>query len=546
MKKVKRYIILLLLPAMLIQCESFLEEEPQSIIAPESFFRTKEECILSLNAVYSTLQTVYNFRYDMLVTDIEVNGWYDYEGFADYTFTAVNSEIEGMWRELYDGIMRANTAVDRISGADIEIDSTVRNRMVAEAKAIRGLYYFNAVRLWGNIPLVVNESTPNVIESTVQADPMEVYDQIIADLEYAMNHCMEKSDPGFVYGKVTATAAKAILSKVYLTRGSMKKRDNTGDPTEDFTMARKLANEIINPAPVAGYGLVEYWPDIFHHENQNNEEILLDVQKGAPGSDESDNYGLRYTISGEWNKGGAWEMMNHTTLLHTMFEDSDSVRRDWGSCHVKVVDFDSLIVYPDSLNDFYDWNYEWGNGKYRRFPVMDPSTYDPTMWNAQFIIMRLAEVYMIFAEAENELNGPTTAAIDALNILRQRARNVNLADAAGKWGIHSDIHPRELQYNETSVPDLDPGSFTKETLLEYIQDERAREFSSEMIRWFDLVRWGILVERVQWSGNTIHPGHTMIEQNWYADDNIQEHHMLLPIPAIELRLNLDFVQNKGY
>ncbi|MEX0982066.1 MAG: RagB/SusD family nutrient uptake outer membrane protein [Bacteroidales bacterium] len=544
MKKIRLIIVVILGTAMLIQCDSFLEENPKSIIAPESFFRTEEECNLQLNSLYSTLQQVYNFRFDCLVTDIEVNGWYDYEGFADYTFTAENSEIEELWQDLYDGIMRANTAIDRIAGADI--DSLVKNRMIGEAKAIRGLYYFNAVRLWGSIPLIVNESTPNVIENTEQSDAMTVYNQIIEDLDYAIDNCMMKSDPTYKPGRVTSTATKAILSKVYLTRGSMKKRDNMGNHLEDYTEARKLANEVILDAPAEGYGMVQYWPDIFHHKNQNNEEILLDVQKGAPGTDESDNYGLRNTISGEWNKGGSWEMMNHATLLHTMYEESDSVRRDWATCHIKVVDFDSLIVFPDSLNDFYDWNYEWGNGKYRRFPVDDPDSYDPTAWNAQFIIMRLAEVYMIYAEAENEINGPTIEAISALNMLRERLRNVNMADNTGKWGIHSDIHPRDLKYVDTSVPDLVAADFTQESLLAFIQDERAREFSSEMIRWFDLVRWGILVERVRWSGTTIHPGHLEAELNWFADDNIDDHHVLLPIPAIELRLNDKFVQNQGY
>jgi hypothetical protein len=151
-------------------------------------------------------------------------------------------------------------------------------------------------------------------------------------------------------------------------------------------------------------------------------------------------------------------------------------------------------------------------------------------------------MHLILAEALNEINnGPTTEAIDAANLLRTRACNVN----AG--GVHLDIVPRVITAKPTMVPLLKISDYDYTKFKDYLFYERARELSLEWTRYYDLQRWGKLVDAIKMVGTTVNPlTNNKVEPDYFALPNIQAKHYLLPIPSTERSANPSLTQNPGY
>jgi hypothetical protein len=193
--------------------------------------------------------------------------------------------------------------------------------------------------------------------------------------------------------------------------------------------------------------------------------------------------------------------------------------------------------------------------------VLQTSDYD-----VNWPIFRYAEVLLIYAEASNEINGPNQLAINALNLLRSRARNTNIG------GIHRDILPRSLTLQRsTGLVDLtlsNPLVSNPSAFRDYIILERSRELSAEGKRWFDLVRWGILkttlrglnakcTAKISETPPVEAPTITAIKWSNYWNGRIvewnlitgalQDFHMLLPIPNNERQANPSIgPNNPGY
>src|SRR6201996_6885976 len=170
------YKILLLTAAVigtLSSCKK-LDENPDSVIVSSQFYQTTSDATSAVNAVYSTLNSdpagdfpLYGRQLNLLVENASDNQLYspsntnpDVRALGTETYIPSNSRIQKVWQQLYYGINRANIAIDNIPG--IQMDTTLRARLVREAKFIRGLYYFNLVRLWGPVPIVLHN--PNTID----------------------------------------------------------------------------------------------------------------------------------------------------------------------------------------------------------------------------------------------------------------------------------------------------------------------------------------------------------------------------------------------
>jgi len=356
-----------------------------------------------------------------------------------------------------------------------------------------------------------------------------VYEKIIADLEFGIAHLDTKAEITQA-GRATVGAAKSALAMVYLTRGSMAKRDGNGDGKADFQKAATLAGEVIASGE---YQLVDYFPDAFIVENENNSEIIFDVQFKGGGIDEGTFNGAAMGLTGPTDKGGSWGNVIATTYFHTLYEPTDLVRQEWTTPHIKVLGNGTLGLNLQS------WE-PWKIGKFRRYPVRS-SNYNFTDADTNWPVFRYADVLLIYAEALNEVNnGPTAEVFNALNQLRARARNVN-GDGTRAY-LHEDVLPRNLSVNPNILPDISSANYPDyASMKQYIMDERARELGAEAKRWFDLVRWGNLVERIK------APLNAGEGAGWNVTAaNVDEHHMLFPIPNTEIQSNPNLVQNPGY
>jgi len=572
-----KYLYLVLLASGFVACSDLLEEVPVSQPLVENSFKTEANAIAAIVGVYSSLhlEGVYGKSQSLFSTDEHNAGSkVPLSGLNLFTFTADNIEvILPIWRDHYVGINRANLAISKIPSIDMDVAK--RNNLVAEAKFIRALLYFNLIRYFGDVPYKDSETTSFNNLNITRTPVATIYENIIEDLKYGVDNLNVKT--AFLAGHATQDAAKTLLASVYLTRGSMAKRDNTGNGIVDFDLAASYAKEVIDSNR---YQLCPYFPDAFIVENKNNDEIIFDVQFKSPGLGVGNTIGINMGIASDASgvdnliSGGSQGAIRANPYHQYYYEKADSVRLQWTDARIKIVSATGKFKRLSAVD-----NEPVAAAKFRRYPVRSPNFVLQTSdYDVNWPIFRYAEVLLIYAEALNEKIGPTQEAIDALNQLRSRARNVN------KEGVHADVLPRTLTLQKsTGLADLtldNPLVSSQAAFRDYIFYERSRELSAEGKRWFDLVRWGSLKTTlrnmvnkmsaksleapvVQWPPlpSITQPASTT-QNKWTRywagsngqifewnkiTENVQDFHMLLPIPNNERQANPSIgPNNPGY
>ncbi len=453
----KKIITFLLSAALLISCTD-LEVTPASFSTEDNFFNTQDDAIASVTAVYASLniepgdQSLFG-RNLYFLTDMGS----DYasagasatnpqvRAISSLTHDATSDRVQLAWKQIYTGISRANIAIDnipKVSGNDI-----IKTRLINEAKFIRALLYFHAVRLWGGVPIVLHEPTSIQLESLKKnrATVDEVYAQIILDLKDA--EALPTTYTGTDAGRATSGAAKAILAKVYLTR-------------KDWTNAILKAKEVINGG--YGYALFESFADVFNKAKKNGKEHIFSVQfepnqasNGASGST------FQATSFTGFTATEPADIISNVALFYDIYAAGDT-RRD--------VSYKKQLLNP-------------ATGLLYTFPKPIFSKYldvtnlsSPSNVAINFPIIRYADILLSLAEAINEKDGATAEAHELVNQVRRRAfaKAITTPDAA-----------------------VDLAGLTTVQLREAIREERKKEFVQEGQRWFDLVRWGTLVTEVK-------------------------------------------------
>ena len=561
-----KYLFLVVLFTSFLGCSDLLEEVPVSDLSVENSFNTEADAKAAIIGVYNSLQLegVYGKSQTLFSTDEHNAGSkVPLSGFNLYSFTADNVEvILPIWRDHYVGINRANLAISKIPSINMNIEE--RNTLVAEAKFIKALLYFNLIRYYGDVPYKYSETT-SLNDLNIPRTPVAtIYENMIRDLEYCVEHLDVKA--AGLAGHATQDAAKTLLASIYLTRGSMARRDNTGNGIADFTLATRYSKEVID---ANRYRLCPYFPDAFIVQNKNNDEIVFDVQFKSPGLGVGNtigiNMGIPSTASGVDNltAGGSQGAIRANPYHQFYYEVADSIRMKWTNARILI----NATTGGYSIVSAVSNNPPVSAAKFRRYPVRSPGFVLQTNdYDVNWPIFRYAEVLLIYAEASNEINGPNQLAINALNLLRSRARNTNIG------GVHRDILPRSLSIQRSiGLVDLTLTNSlvsSQSAFRNYILLERSRELSQEGKRWFDLVRWGILKSTLRglnakciakisetppvevpvitntkwtnyWNGR--------VDEWNLITGSIQDFHMLLPIPTNERMANSSIgPNNPGY
>ncbi len=422
-----------------------LEEKPDSILTSEQFYQTREDAVAAVNGIYNAALnnggiTMYNRLFHLgfeIQTDDAIAGQrvtnIDVRAMAALTQSTSNDRVDELWKEHYTAINRANIAIDRIPA--IEMDAELRTRLINEAKFLRGLLYFNLVRLWGEVPLILHETSSLGKEAIqVKRDPVEtVYAQIITDLSDAES--LPDSYGTTDAGRATGGAAKALLSKVYLTRGEW-----------DKAVSKSL--EVIR-GPY-GYALFDNFADVFNVATKNGKELIFSVQcQGGNGQGNR----LASSCAPVGIPGiSAAGTDEPTDDAYAIFNVNDK-RRD-------VTFFTSLVSPTNGTTYTFAPHFR----KY-----WDPATItNPTESNQNIPVIRFAEVLLIYAEALNESNhAPVTEAYNAINQVIRRAygKPVNVPDPT------------------VDLAGLDYSGFKEAVYL-----QRRKELMFEFQRWFDLIR----------------------------------------------------------
>lgn len=596
----KKYHLLVASIALLglSSCSDFLEEEPKSTLTTKDFYKNEGQARQAVNGAYRNLagSNVTGYEVREIPNDLLKRAtWDEANGLANFTYTASNNYITTMWQGHYAVIKDCNSAIERIEAGKDNIPNW--ERYLAEARGIRAFLYFDLVRWFGDVPLVLTETKTLADLQVPRAPQAEVFKQIIDDFKYCMEHTMDKGDTshGYQYGRMTKDACRGFLAKVHLWLGSVAQRDNKeilGSADSNFKSAMDYAKAVIDGQR---YSLCDYYPDVFDAKTKEKarEEVLF-CTEGMTGDNTGTWTGMMFGIRGSQEKGGSWDNISSSDFHRMMYEPSDSVRRLWNCPRVQLQEDGTLWgwdyrKYWDTRSDQKlseatennNW-VQWSIGKFRRYPLANPSSYNYTNFGMDEPLLRYADILLIYAEAYNEVNhGPGSympstgtdlsgagirSAYDAVNLVRKRARIANSGI------IHEDPLPRVLKKSYASladdcVPDWRPGSYgfiydgvrnpmtynhyqnDYDAFRNEILNERARELVAETTdRWCDLVRRGKLVSQMQmW--RQYNPFISSTERNVLtpgAPENISERNMLLPVPLSEMDVNKKLTQNPGY
>jgi hypothetical protein len=564
MKKNYIYIFIVAILLPLSACSDFLEIQPKDRVDQESFYKTETDCNLALNSMYDKLQlsgTYNNPEWNVIPTDVVKSATWNSQGLGDYNILPNHKSILIIWSDHFRAINEANIVINYTPNADFS-DEKERQRIIYEAKFVRSLMYFNLVRFYGNIPWIDKPTTYDSDLLPAQLPDSVIYNHIISDLDSCRLYLKHKGeiDPGHA----TVEAAEAILASIYITRASMEKyRRNNGVGNAKsmayYQQAAYYCEQVLNSGK---FSLVRYYPDVFTPKNKNNNEIIFSVQFASGKGTEGSKVGSNMGINGEVGIGGAYGNYESTQYYQKIFAEDDSIRRRWNTVRASIMrekDVDPAYIFkykttidfvlriPGETGALLQWkegaDYRaMAMGKFRRWPVQ-AKDYSFEDWNCNWPVIRLAEIYMFYAEALVEINGKLDTEKKAefyINELRKRARTSIVG------GVHLNQYPREYIYNVTSMPDLDFNGWSGKLILDFLKKESARELGGELQRWFDLVRWNDLVKTIRDLGTSYNSQGRKLEGDNWGDKNIKDYHMLLPIPTSEILANPNLKQNVGY
>lgn len=510
MKKI--HYLLIAVSLGLAACTS-LEEDPQSFISPGQFYKTSGDAVAAVNSIYFHLnqndivgQPIYNSLYntgmDFMTDDLSAGPGSpnpDVRSLSALTHSSTLIRGKESWQQHYSAINKANVAIERIPG--ITMDEKLKSRLLGEARFLRALYYFDLVRQFGGVPLLLTDQTQLPIEQlqVPRNTADEIYAQIIIDLKESAN--LFKAGSTGEIGRATEGAAKSLLSKVYLTK-------------RDWENAITTAEEVINGA--YGYKLLDDYSQVFLPAYKNSKEHIFSVQFSA-GANIINQVTARDIATGiPGLKGSYGDQLTFYTKgtdkyfsIYKLYTAKDKRRnvsfvtkyksptngKWYGNLHDSKLPGDSIPY----LNKYWDPNYA-STGKSE----------------ANANILRFAEVLLIHSEAENELNGPTEKAYASLNKIRKRA----------------------------GLDDLTP-NLTKDEFREAVYLDRRLELVGEYQRYFDLIRQtGSEVTGVGPEGR----GTLLKNLQAVGKTNVAARHYLFPIPQFEIERNkkLKDAQNPGW
>lgn len=500
--KISKYLTMILPAVILLSVPSCKLDENLRDTPTQSQIKTAADLNTVLLGLYSLFNNPNGFKYkgvfEMILgaDDIYSSGGSDFGPFSDRTLSSNNTQP--LWDTMYNEIGNANDAIGLVEGMNIAaID---KQHALGEAHFIRGFCFYYLVRIFGGVPLRLDRVDINSNFYLPRATVDQVYTQIFSDLKLASQELPEY-DPanGDYLGRATKGAAQGMLAHAYLTYGDHLSLAGQSGTTQ-FQNSELYADSVIANTR---YTLVSHFNDLFDitKEAAAYQEVLFSIRyqtdpsasgQGSAGSE----YAWRFCapntfgVCGETPNGQGTGSYRPNMWFADYYRTGDYAPAT-GPKTLANIDYRNMVSFfqagPGPKGAIYvmypnipaaaikgkngqDSILAQGNiatplvGKYK-----DPGGKDSRNNGNDFFILRLAEVYLLKAEAENELNGPTAIAATAFNKVRARAR---AADGTAR-----------------AVPlDIVPGALTKDQFRMKIFDERGLELLGEGQRWFDLVR----------------------------------------------------------
>ncbi|MCB2406511.1 RagB/SusD family nutrient uptake outer membrane protein [Hymenobacter lucidus] len=481
---------LLLTLGLLSGCgEKFLEEAPTDQVTDANFYKTTTDAIQATNAIYSELGKAGQYNSALwgigdIGSDLSTTGGggggdgLEQQQLDNFNIPTTNTLTTRLWGSCFVGIGRANIVLEKVPG--MSIDPAIQKRCLGEAEFLRAKYYFDLVRAFGDVPLLTKPPKTTAEVNIARTPAAQVYAQIEEDLKGAIAK-LDASYSGDDIGRATKWSAAALLAKVYLTEGKM---------ADAATQARTIISS-------SGKALWDNYGDNFKVANENGKESMFEVQYIA-GRNQWTQDGLGW--SGNEFMGPRGQGVVPQGGYGFNIPEPDFVAGyEAGDTRRAVTIWMPGDKYPDGRVQPASLPGSPNGYGVKKWFIGKVNT---NIWDSELNIpvMRLAEVYLILAEAV----GPNTEGLDAINRVRRRA----FAGAANHdiaAGISADDFKRA------------------------VWKERKYELAFEMDRWFDMKRTGELLTSPQLRAKGVKP-----------------YNVVLPIPQSERDVNPGLSQNTGY
>jgi hypothetical protein len=500
----KKILIVLFSIFFLLSCEKdFIDLQPISDMNVNTFYKTEQDMNQAVLSPYASLHDLYNEPYiymGEIRSDNTTFSWVpgnskdmvSIDNFKD-PLLSDNSFVLNFWNNSYNTILRCNIVLDKIDEIEFS-DPALKEQYKAEARFIRALVNFWLVRVYGSVPKVDHELALDEAYALGRSPIQEIYDFIVEDLKFSEEN-LPNAYSDVDKGRVTAGGAKGLLAKVYMTMAGypLKKGDAY------YQLAEEKALEVIN---MGQYSLVPDYKSLFDVTNKNSSESLFEIQykKGGTGT------------GSPWNNSFAPRFSDKEVVL---VGDKGGFNAPTQSMSMAYAESDPRKMISMSDGYISDRTGEFVSEKYVRkyYDVSFSGSDNDNNW----IELRLADIYLLYAESLVRQNKQLGVALDYLNQIRERARN-----STGGTTVPADYLPFG----------------TREEFLLAIEEERRVELAFENHRWFDLVR----TERAQAVMSA-----EQAATNGFDPGAWSENMLLFPIPLQVIQSNPDKItQNPGY
>lgn len=536
-KQWTKYILLPVVLIAVLSCsEDFLERKPLDTLVAGNFYLTAEGIQAAANAIYAPLgeegfngKTIWMIG-DGAADDAQANGEDpDYIPIDQFTLSSDNARNADFWQIQYRVIALANIVLENIEDNSAEQD--LLDRVAGEAYFLRAYCYFNLVRIYSDVPLILDGMTPDELKAPVRTAAADIFQRVIDDLEAAAELLPAKSEyDGDDIGRTNKHAAMAMLAKVYMTIAGELDMYNTEENSDNESRIRSIADvgsaweEALNLCNTIissnEYSLLPNFGSLWVREADNCEESIWQLQMLGCGSRHGSG-NMRQAYFAPWQSevtgvGDGWGTHSpHEDLIRCFYDNPDDLIMDGNTVDSTVLPPDDLrfvhtimfpgVEYPelpsgaDEIPYALPASYGASGFAVKKYVIGKGSDVCNQSAPNNVYILRYADILLMKAECLVELNRPGEAA-PVLDPIRVRA---------GKDPI--------------------PATLNQSDMREAVRLERRRELAIEQSRWFDILRWGIAYDVLEAQDIVLPPARR-----------------LFPIPNTEISLNKNLVQNASY
>lgn len=561
--KISKFALLVAAAGIFASCEDTLTETPSSGYDKETYFDSAEKAEMAILGIMSSISDYNHYGQDEMAMPASDDMYFSSRTQSDntindithYRYNSGNNWVEYLWRMKYQGIDRANVAIQGIEAMPaFETDATLRN-LAGEARFLRAFLTFDLIKYWGEVPFTTAPADAYDTSFRPRRTYDELYDQVVEDLHLAIS-MMPWASAGFSPERASQGAARALLMRVLLQRAGHRLLPDGTFYRPSSSLRHACYNEVIAQWEAfqengyhgfypAGYaqlfkdvsGLVldsreNIWEVAMYHDQGRRSGSAWGIYNGPAVAQPS---GLSTSVAAAY-MGRAQGFLLVIPEWYNFFEESDE-RRDIAICTYRYI-WNANTQTQDKQER---QNTSWYVGKWRReWMPKGQANKNLNYGDVNFCPLRYSDVVLMAAEAYNE-TGETAQAWQLLNSVRERA---------GATAITNSNYQRFIGRNLATVPvnqyiddSNDQGKFRVALYF-----ERGLELAFEGQRKYDLIRWGVLDKAIKLFGEKTAVNNRTTPMYQASQNFIHGQHELFPIPLKEIQSNyaLEGKNNHGF